>query len=206
MKPGCPFCNFTLPPGGFRHTTRHVTVLSFEPLNPVVKGHRLFVPQRHVEHDGSPLAPPQLAAAMTTAERWGADHEEAYNLITSSGAAATMTVPHMHVHYVPRRHGDGLALPWTGQRKAAPTADEPVEIQWIDRTVHTVPWGLYKTPLGQSYQDTQPRAGDDILVRKMPPRMYESGIIVGAWPKLGTVVGEAGQRPRTRIERRRVID
>jgi histidine triad (HIT) family protein len=24
---------------------------------------------------------------------------------------------HLHIHIVPRREGDGLSLPWTGQRK-----------------------------------------------------------------------------------------
>jgi histidine triad (HIT) family protein len=37
------------------------------------------------------------------------------NIITSVGAEATQTVFHLHLHVVPRRFGDGLALPWTGQ-------------------------------------------------------------------------------------------
>jgi histidine triad (HIT) family protein len=36
-----------------------------------------------------------------------------YNLITSGGREATQTVMHAHVHYVPRRRGDGLKLPWS---------------------------------------------------------------------------------------------
>ena len=40
------------------------------------------------------------------------------NLITSIGPAATQTVPHLHLHLVPRRPGDGLPLPWTPQHSA----------------------------------------------------------------------------------------
>lgn len=41
----------------------------------------------------------------------------AYNLITATGSEATQTIPHFHVHLVPRLAGDGLTLPWTGQVK-----------------------------------------------------------------------------------------
>jgi diadenosine tetraphosphate (Ap4A) HIT family hydrolase len=47
---------------------------------------------------------------------------EACNFITSAGAAATQSVPHLHVHVIPRRDGDGLALPWTGQQESGPAS------------------------------------------------------------------------------------
>jgi histidine triad (HIT) family protein len=39
------------------------------------------------------------------------------NIITSAGSDATQTVFHLHLHVVPRRAGDGLALPWTGDHR-----------------------------------------------------------------------------------------
>ena len=54
---------------------------------------------------------------MEFAARWAEGQEDDFNLITSSGPAATQTIPHIHVHYVPRWPGDGLHLPWTGQEK-----------------------------------------------------------------------------------------
>lgn len=51
-----------------------------------------------------------MESAAAYGEAMGTD----FNLITSAGAAATQTVAHLHVHYVPRRTGDGLGLPWTG--------------------------------------------------------------------------------------------
>jgi diadenosine tetraphosphate (Ap4A) HIT family hydrolase len=90
--------------------------VSFEPLNPVTPGHRLFVPRLHVEDarnaDG-------LVAAMALASRWAQDRRGDFNLITSAGAAATQTIFHLHVHYVPRTEGDGLPLPWTPQKRGS---------------------------------------------------------------------------------------
>ena len=106
----CPFCA-RIARGEFDHDpTRDVFgVVNFEPLNPVTPGHRLFVPYWHHEHP----SPGWLGPCMNVAEDHAGRQGEAYNLITSSGVAATMTIPHLHVHYVPRRDGDGLRLPWT---------------------------------------------------------------------------------------------
>ena len=86
-------------------------VCHFEPINPVTPGHRLFVPIDHAEHPDHRA----VADAFGAAEWWGGMRAEQFNLITSSGSDATQTVPHVHVHYVPRHVGDGLTLPWTGQ-------------------------------------------------------------------------------------------
>ena len=87
---------------------------SFEPLNPVVPGHRLFVPGEHVvDASQDPAVTAKVfAAAAEYARRQGED----FNLITSGGEWATQTVFHLHVHYVPRSLDDGLALPWTEVR------------------------------------------------------------------------------------------
>jgi histidine triad (HIT) family protein len=55
---------------------------------------------------------------MSRAAQWARTCGDA-NLITSVGSAATQTVFHLHVHVVPRRAGDGLALPWTSQKADA---------------------------------------------------------------------------------------
>lgn len=89
------------------------TVVRFEPLHPVVPGHMLFVSREHVA-DASEH--PQLAGrAFAHAAAHGFVQAEAFNLITSAGSAATQTIGHLHVHYVPRHADDGLALPWTDQ-------------------------------------------------------------------------------------------
>jgi diadenosine tetraphosphate (Ap4A) HIT family hydrolase len=114
MNTDCPFCG-RIQCGEYEHLywDLHGDVVRFEPLNPVTPGHMLFVPVQHAEHpDWS-----AVSRAMGWAAQYGCADD--FNLITSSGAAATQTVPHIHIHYVPRREGDGLHLPWTGQKKAA---------------------------------------------------------------------------------------
>ena len=108
----CPFCG-RIQRG--EYDDLFGAVARFEPLNPVTPGHLLFVPSIHVEHPNRGA----VGNAMNHAELYASGQPWDFNLITSSGSAATQTVPHIHVHYVPRREGDGLHLPWTGQKKAA---------------------------------------------------------------------------------------
>ncbi|QRY62726.1 HIT domain-containing protein [Gordonia sp. PDNC005] len=89
-------------------------VMWFEPLNPVTPGHMLFVPTYHAESRAAVAAAAAWRCAYdyaTTGDRSGVD----FNIIVNAGEAATQTIDHLHVHYVPRRRGDGLTLPWTGQ-------------------------------------------------------------------------------------------
>lgn len=93
-------------------------VVSFEPLNPVTPGHRLFVP---TSHRTDAAADSHTAGRVFDAASLFAQYEmEDFNLITSAGSAATQTIRHLHVHYVPRRPNDGLALPWS----ATPTTND----------------------------------------------------------------------------------
>lgn len=88
---------------------------AFTPLNPVTPGHTLVVPTQHVEHftENAMVTALVVRAAAVLAAKMGGD----MNLITSKGPSATQTVKHLHIHLVPRAPGDGLVLPWTGQRK-----------------------------------------------------------------------------------------
>lgn len=79
-----------------------------EPINPVTEGHVLAVPREHV---ADALADPEVAGRVMEVAAWFAAGE--CNLITSVGPLATQTVKHLHLHIVPRREGDGLALPWS---------------------------------------------------------------------------------------------
>lgn len=112
----CPFCDIAIGVGRAKFVEprpRAGTVMAFVPLNPVTPGHVLFVPRQHIT---DAAADPAMAGIVATAAaEWAALRGEPYNLITSGGAAATQTIFHYHLHYVPRADGDGLPLPWTGQ-------------------------------------------------------------------------------------------
>lgn len=111
-KEGCVFCG-KIKTLSVDDLFDDMDIAHFEPLNPVTPGHRLFVPVLHREHP----FPLYVGKAMKAAEAWARKFGEDYNLITSSGPSATQTIDHIHVHYVPRREGDGLHLPWTGQQR-----------------------------------------------------------------------------------------
>lgn len=112
VVPDCPFCK-RIRNRDYEQSLSFMRVVRFEPLNPVTPGHMLFVPRQHFEHP----AIGAVEVAMGDAEHYAAQQDEDFNLITSAGSAATQTVSHIHIHYVPRRDGDGLHLPWTGQER-----------------------------------------------------------------------------------------
>jgi histidine triad (HIT) family protein len=97
----------------------------FEPLDPVVPGHLLVVPSQHVQDaTEEPLVTSMAAGvAARVAQRY-----RAANIITSIGVPATQSITHLHWHVVPRRHGDGLLLPWSVD--GLPSALSPRRGHW----------------------------------------------------------------------------
>jgi diadenosine tetraphosphate (Ap4A) HIT family hydrolase len=119
VRADCVFCQIAGPdPRGQVEWRGHDSVV-ITPLSPVVPGHRLVIPRIHVRDAFE--NPNVFARTMRDAARYVYDDietfPEACNIITSVGEAATQTVFHLHVHLVPRAYGDGLHLPWTGQKR-----------------------------------------------------------------------------------------
>jgi histidine triad (HIT) family protein len=108
----CVFCQIIRgeAPGFFVSNRPELSTIIIRPLNPVTEGHVLVLPRKHVTaaHSDHLVS----AAVMEHASIYAAAVGP-YNLITSHGTEATQTVRHLHLHVVPRRLGDGLALPWT---------------------------------------------------------------------------------------------
>lgn len=86
---------------------RHI---AFVPLGPHVPGHVLFVPTEHLPD--ATVNPERTGAIVAEASRYVAERRISANIITSVGTAATQSVPHLHVHVVPRGADDGLASRW----------------------------------------------------------------------------------------------
>lgn len=119
MNEDCPFCTIVRREAPAQIVWDWGDCLAFTPLNPVTPGHTLVVPTAHVP---DALAHPTIAGLVFgRAAEWASRQVgtwSGFNLITSAGAVATQTVFHLHVHVVPRRLDDGLALPWTDQQAA----------------------------------------------------------------------------------------
>ncbi|GAA2587781.1 HIT domain-containing protein [Actinomadura fulvescens] len=90
-------------------------IIAIRPRHPVTPGHVLVIPHTHVSDVG---VDPDVSARTMAAAAQLAGELDAANVITSRGAAATQTIRHLHLHVVPRQHGDGLPLPWTPQHPA----------------------------------------------------------------------------------------
>lgn len=77
---------------------------------PVSEGHTLFIPRRHVA-TASELPPGLLAALFEAAAEEGERMRSSglcddFNLGLNDGPKAGQTIPHVHVHLIPRRTGD----------------------------------------------------------------------------------------------------
>jgi histidine triad (HIT) family protein len=108
----CPFCLIIAGRAPAQQVIGWDDAIAIVPLNPVTPGHLLVIPTVHVRDAGE--VPDVTARTMLRAAELAHERGDA-NLITSIGPAATQTVRHLHIHYVPRSYGDGLTLPWTTQ-------------------------------------------------------------------------------------------
>lgn len=115
MTADCVFCRILAgtEPATFAYT--YPETVAILPRHPVTEGHLLVIPREHVTDAAA--YPYVTGLTFQRAAEIAANRGGQFNLITSCGSDATQTVFHLHVHIVPRRAGDGLALPWTGQKK-----------------------------------------------------------------------------------------
>jgi histidine triad (HIT) family protein len=106
------FCQIVAGEAPAEIVRKNQVAVAFVPLDPVTPGHVLVVPRKHVE---DALVNPAITAATMLVAAQLARARNAYpcNLITSAGREATQSVFHLHIHVVPRRRFDGLALPWS---------------------------------------------------------------------------------------------
>ena len=107
----CPFCEIAL-------DASHERLLHQNPFGfvirdgfPVTEGHSLIIPRRHIASffDLTEEERPALFALLDLAkaeldELYGPD---GFNIGINDGPAAGQTVPHLHIHLIPRYAGEG---------------------------------------------------------------------------------------------------
>lgn len=89
---------------------RDETMIAFLDHRPVFKGHVLVSPIRHVD-DLVALSPDLFVPVMTLAQRVAAALPAvlgAQGTFVAVNNVVSQSVPHLHVHVVPRTKGDGL--------------------------------------------------------------------------------------------------
>lgn len=115
----CPFC--TLPPERIRGQNDHaVWIRDGYPVSP---GHSLVIPRRHVGSffEVSPEERTAMLALLDEAKAAAVTEykPDGFNIGINDGPAAGQTVPHLHLHLIPRHKGD-VADPRGGVRWVIP--------------------------------------------------------------------------------------
>jgi diadenosine tetraphosphate (Ap4A) HIT family hydrolase len=102
----CAFCE--LPPQRIVEENEHA-VLVFDAF-PVSPGHSLVIPKRHVSSffDVSDIERLTLLKLLNRARDRAVIEQQpdGFNIGINDGAAAGQTVSHLHIHLIPRYHGD----------------------------------------------------------------------------------------------------
>jgi histidine triad (HIT) family protein len=126
----CVFCSIIQGERAADIVFRDEISLAFLDYRPVFPGHLLLVPRAHFET--LPDLPPDLvgpffqnAQLLTRALEVGLEADGAFVAMNNR---VSQSVPHLHVHLVPRRRGDGLrGFFWPRGRYADRTAVEEVQ-------------------------------------------------------------------------------
>ena len=131
-KKPCPFCEIVRDDAGKRIILQNNSAFAIRDGYPITPGHTLIIPKRHVQSffDTTPAEKLDLlelldisrdaqctrdargagsgvyAASSPGANAVIASKPCAFNIGINDGAAAGQTVPHLHIHLIPRRAGD----------------------------------------------------------------------------------------------------
>jgi len=129
----CVFCKIRdgqIPSIKLYEDARTLCIMDINPLN---AGHCLVLTRAHAPtlFDADPA---DLAAAITTAQRVARAQQTALrpdglNMLQANGAAAFQSVPHFHLHLIPRWTNDGKGFDWKlvpGDRDQVQKAGEKI--------------------------------------------------------------------------------
>jgi histidine triad (HIT) family protein len=112
----CVFCKIVA--GGIPCFKLHEdeATLAFMDINPIHDGHCLVIAKTHYptvfELPADTFAAVVRAAAKLAKAVNAAVRPDGLNLLQSNGPGAAQSVPHFHIHILPRRMGDELLMNW----------------------------------------------------------------------------------------------
>ncbi|MFE6925800.1 HIT family protein [Nocardia sp. NPDC057663] len=111
----CVFCSIVAGAAPATKVYEDDAVCAFLDIRPITRGHTLVVPKQHATELDD--LDPELGATifrtghrLARALRRSGLASDGANLILNDGTAAFQTVAHVHLHVVPRKHGDKLSF------------------------------------------------------------------------------------------------
>jgi histidine triad (HIT) family protein len=107
---GCVFCDIVAERARSHRVFEDATCIAFLDHRPLLPGHVLIVPRTHYEALGD-LPTEQVGRVFLVVQRIARAVEaglKADGSFVAINIRISQSVPHLHVHVVPRRKGDGL--------------------------------------------------------------------------------------------------
>ena len=129
--PACLFCAIVRGEKPAHRVLDDAACVAFLDARPLFRGHVLVVPRDHVETLGD-LAPPNVGPLFERARLVARAVERACGAdgtFVAMNNKVSQSVPHLHVHVVPRKNKDGLRgffwprNPYEGEAHVAATAE-----------------------------------------------------------------------------------
>ena len=116
--PNCPFCTIAAGDAPADRILETEHLVAFLDIRPLFRGHTLLVPKTHLRLL-SDLPSGQVAEFLTTAQRLERAVEDGLGAAGSMilvNNVVSQSVPHLHLHVIPRNPKDGLRF-WLGPRQ-----------------------------------------------------------------------------------------
>ena len=110
----CVFCAIVAGEGPAIRIYEDADYLAILDIRPFTRGHTLVMPKRHTI-DLTDTPPETVAEMITIGQRIAraartTELADATNIGINDGRAAFQSVPHIHLHVLPRRNGDKLSV------------------------------------------------------------------------------------------------
>lgn len=136
----CPFCVIVARHDPeVREVARNDSVVVFFPTEPAVLGHCMVIPRRHVEQfsdlTGDEVTQVMLAVQTVSQSLRDALQPDGINIVQSNGEAATQSVPHVHVHVLPRWEDDQVGDFWPSKTNFSEKSKDRVLVKLRAATV-----------------------------------------------------------------------
>ena len=135
MAAGCVFCAIVAGESRSHVVLEDDVCVAFLDVKPLFQGHVLVVPRAHVvtlPDLAAPLVAPFFARVQEIA-RVMPDALGAQGTFVAMNNLVSQSVPHLHVHVVPRTKGDGLkGFFWPRTKYASPTQVDEVATKLRD--------------------------------------------------------------------------